>query len=109
VVLFFEKGVSTKKVWFYQLNPGRNLGKINPLNDADLAEFVQLQKMKTDSANSWMIDVVDLNQDTWELTVRNPNAEGPAELGTPTEIVAELEALDQEAAALVTKLKGLLK
>jgi type I restriction enzyme M protein len=56
-----------------------------------------------------MIDVVDLNQDTWELTVRNPNAEGPAELGTPTEIVAELEALDQEAAALVTKLKGLLK
>jgi type I restriction enzyme M protein len=61
--------------------------------------------MKTDSANSWMIDVVDLNQDTWELTVRNPNAEGPAELGTPTEIVAELEALDQQSAALVAKLK----
>ena len=36
VVLFFEKGAPTRKVWFYQLDPGRNLGKTNPLNDADL-------------------------------------------------------------------------
>ena len=31
VVLFFEKGAPTKKVWFYQLNLNRNLGKTNPL------------------------------------------------------------------------------
>ena len=37
VVLFFEKGAPTRKVWFYQLDPGRNLGKTNPLNDDDLA------------------------------------------------------------------------
>ena len=41
VVLFFEKGAPTRKVWYYQLDPGRNLGKTNPLNDADLAEFVE--------------------------------------------------------------------
>jgi len=44
VVLFFEKGAPTRKVWYYQLDPGRNMGKTNPLNDADLAEFVELQK-----------------------------------------------------------------
>lgn len=44
VVLFFEKGAPTRKVWFYQLDPGRNLGKTNPLNDADLAEFIELQR-----------------------------------------------------------------
>ena len=44
VVLFFEKGAPTRKVWFYQLDPGRNLGKTNPLNDPDLAEFVKVQK-----------------------------------------------------------------
>jgi type I restriction enzyme M protein len=43
VVLFFEKGTKTRKVWYYQLDPGRNLGKTNPLNDDDLAEFVKLQ------------------------------------------------------------------
>jgi type I restriction enzyme M protein len=36
VVLFFEKGAPTRKVWYYQLDPGRNMGKTNPLNDADL-------------------------------------------------------------------------
>ena len=44
VVLFFEKGAPTRKLWFYQLDPGRNLGKTNPLNDNDLTEFVELQQ-----------------------------------------------------------------
>jgi type I restriction enzyme M protein len=49
VVLFFEKGTKTPKVWFYWLDPStssghaRNLGKTHPLNDADLAEFIALQ------------------------------------------------------------------
>src|SRR6202051_38631 len=49
VVLFFEKGSNTRKVWFYQLDPGRTFGKTNPLNDEDLAEFVKLQKSFDDS------------------------------------------------------------
>ena len=44
VVLFFEKGTKTRRIWYYQLDPGRNLGKTNPLNDADLAEFVAFQR-----------------------------------------------------------------
>ena len=44
VVLFFEKGAPTRKVWYYQLDPGRNMGKTNPLNDDDLAEFVNCKR-----------------------------------------------------------------
>ena len=36
VVLFFEKGKPTNKVWYYQLNVGRNMGKTNPLNEKDV-------------------------------------------------------------------------
>jgi len=43
VVLFFEKGSKTRKVWFYQLDPGRNLGKTKALkegiNDGFLTPF----------------------------------------------------------------------
>ena len=56
VVLFFEKGTPTRKIWFYQLDPGRNLGKTNPLNDDDLTEFVKLQKTFADSPKSWTVD-----------------------------------------------------
>ena len=43
VVLFFEKGAPTRKIWFYKLDPGRNLGKTTALMDADFREFVRLQ------------------------------------------------------------------
>ena len=52
VVLFFEKGEPTKKTWFYQMNPGRNMGKTNPLNDKDMAEFIELQKTKPETEKS---------------------------------------------------------
>jgi type I restriction enzyme M protein len=57
VVLFFEKGKPTKNVWYYQLNLDRNLGKTNPLNENDLADFVALQKTFGESENSWTLDV----------------------------------------------------
>ena len=73
VVLFFEKGAPTRKVWYYQLDPGRNLGKTNPLNDADLAEFVGLQKTFADSPKSWSLDEAGIDQNTFDLSVKNPN------------------------------------
>src|SRR5260370_41653758 len=73
VVLFFEKGAPTRKTWFYQLDPGRNLGKTNPLNDDDLAEFVKLQKSCADSPKSWSVDAKTIDQTTFDLSVKNPN------------------------------------
>ena len=49
VVLFFNKGEKTDKIWYYQLDPGRNMGKTNPLNDKDLDEFKELQKTQEDT------------------------------------------------------------
>ena len=72
VVLFFEKGRPTKKIWYYQLEPGRNLGKTNPLNDDDLAEFVRLQATFADSPKSWTIDAATIDQTTLTI-VKNPN------------------------------------
>ena len=73
VVLFFDKGAPTRKIWYYQLDPGRNMGKTNPLNDADLAEFIKLQKTLADSPKSWSVDVKSIDQTTFDLSVKNPN------------------------------------
>ncbi len=105
VVLFFEKGKPTKKVWFYQLNLARNLGKSNPLNEDDLAEFVELQKTKTDGENSWSIDVKDIDQVTFDLSVNNPNKGGEVALREPKEILEEIGRLDQESEKILVLLK----
>ena len=109
VVLFFEKGRPTRKVWFYQLDPGRNLCKTNPLNDDDLAEFVKLHKTFADSPKSWSVDAKDIDPDTFDLSVKNPNGGETVTHRTPQEIMEEIAALDAESAEVLENIKGLLK
>ncbi len=108
VVLFFEKGAPTQKVWYYQLNPGRNLGKTNPLDEADLADFVSLQKTKVDSENSWSVNIADLDTATYDLSVKNPNKKDDTVLREPFEILDEIKKLDTESAEILSKIRGML-
>jgi type I restriction enzyme M protein len=101
VVLFFEKGIPTKRVWFYQLNLARNLGKTNPLNEVDLAEFVKLQMTQPDSDNSWSIDIKDINRTTFDLSVKNPNKNNEAILREPRDIFEQIRKLDQESSGIL--------
>lgn len=108
VVLFFEKGTATKKIWYYSLNLDRNLGKTNALSENDLADFVKLQKTKADSENSWTVKLVDVNADTYDLGVKNPNKKEEAALRQPQEILEEIKALDDECADILNEIKELL-
>ncbi len=108
VVLFFEKGKPTRKTWYYQLDPGRNLGKTNPLNDDDLAEFVKLQKTLADSPKSWSVDVKSIDQKTFDLSVKNPDGGEKVSHRNPQEILKEIALLDAESAKALGKIKSFL-
>ncbi|MBT3935150.1 MAG: N-6 DNA methylase, partial [Bacteroidetes bacterium] len=108
VVLFFNKGEPTKKIWYYQLNPGRNMGKTNPLNDKDLSEFIALQKTKSESERSWTINIADVDEDTFDLSVKNPNTPEEAPLRSPQEILTEMETLDNETKEILRSIKELI-
>jgi type I restriction enzyme M protein len=108
VVLFFEKGSPTRKIWFYQLNLDRNLGKTNPLNENDLAEFVNLQKKKEKSENSWAVDIGDIDKTTFDLSVKNPNKKDETVLRSPVEILEEMKALDKDTADILKTIRGLV-
>lgn len=108
VVLFFEKGRATENVWYYQLNVGRNMGKTNPLNEQDLAEFVHMASAQTLGENSWLVDIKDINKDTYDLTVSNPNKVEEVDNRTPQQIFAEIEELDKKAAEALQAIKELL-
>ena len=108
VVLFFEKGAPTRKTWYYQLDPGRSLGKTNPLNDADLSEFVELQKNFADSAKSWTVDAASVDQTTFDLSVKSPNGGEVAAQRSPRAILDEIAALDAESAKVLEKIRTLV-
>ena len=108
VVLFFEKGLPTRNIWYYQLDPGRNMGKTNPLNDNDLAEFVELQKIKGDSDKSWSISIDDVDHTTFDISTKNPNNGGEVVHRTPEDIMDEIAALDVESSEVLLAIRELL-
>ena len=122
VVLFFEKGSSTKKVWFYQLNLDRNLGKTNALNEKDLQEFIEFQKTKKESENSWSIDIShwltqqsskshkspETQNPTFDLSAKNPNKKEEVALRQPQDILEEMKALDEESANILNSILELI-
>jgi type I restriction enzyme M protein len=108
VVLFFEKGAPTREIWFYKLDPGRNMGKTNPLNDDDLKDLVELQATFEDSDNSWTIEAKSINKATYDLSVKNPNKAEETELRDPKDIIAEMVALDTESAEILAGIGKML-
>jgi type I restriction enzyme M protein len=108
VVLFFKKGEPTKKIWYYQLTPGRNMGKTNPFNEKDLEEFIDFQKTFKDSDLSWSVEVSTINDKAGDLSVKNPNRNDDVIHRSPADIIAEIEALDSANQEILNRIKAQL-
>ncbi|MDC6466989.1 N-6 DNA methylase [Methylophilaceae bacterium] len=108
IVLFFTKGKPTKNIWFYQLSLNRNLGKTNPLNNDDLSDFSECYKTKSNSENSWVVSINDINKETWDLTPNNPNRKVESDERTPKEILQQIQELDNQASNALNAIKNLL-
>lgn len=108
VVLFFEKGAPTRDIWFYQLDPGRSLGKTTALTDADFEEFVRLQAKRADSDKSWTVKASDVDATTFDMSVKNPNRKDEVTYRDPADIIDEMMALDAESADILQQIRGML-
>lgn len=106
VVLFFTKGEPTQKIWYYQLD--KHFTKTAALTEADLEDFLALQKTKADSENSWSIDVSSLGEDC-NLSVKNPHKVEEVDERTPTEIAESIFALNSENQTLIDEIMEMMK
>ena len=90
----------------------KSVGESANLDEAslsvDLAEFVALQKTFAESAKSWMVDAGSVDQVTFDLSVKNPNATEAAAHRSPLEILDEIVALDAESADVLARIRALV-
>ncbi|ARO31296.1 type I restriction-modification system subunit HsdM [Rhizobium sp. NXC14] len=108
VVLFFDKGAPTRETWYYQLDPGRSLGKTTALTDADFEEFVRLQATRHVFEKSWIVKVGDIHPVSFDMSVKNPNREETVAYRDPKDIIEEMIALDAESAEILQTIRGML-
>jgi type I restriction enzyme M protein len=108
VVLFFQKGEPTKKIWYYQLDAGRNMGKTNPLNDMDMDEFIAIHKEKSNTGKSWIFNVNEIDETSFDLAPKNPNKPEEEALRSPELILEEMQTLDEETSSILENIKELI-
>ena len=59
-------------------------------------------------SNLGLVDVSDIDQSTWDLSVKNPNKNDEVILREPSVIIEEIMALDKESEAILGSIRELL-
>ncbi len=70
-----------------------------------MQEFVTLEKTKAKSENSWTIDIKDIDQKAFDLSVKNPNKKDETKLRSPKEILEEMKMIDIENKKMLERFK----
>ena len=73
-----------------------------------LGAQTDLEKTFADSENSWTVNMKDIDQSTFDLSVKNPNKKEEAALRSPKEILEEIKALDEESAEILNSILELI-
>jgi type I restriction enzyme M protein len=84
------------------------MGKTNPINDKDMANFIAFAKKKPETEHSWNLKVADIDDTTFDLSVKNPNTPEEAPLRKPEVILTEMEMLDTETNTILKSIKELI-
>lgn len=75
-LLFFEKGIPTKKIWYYQIETPQGIKKFsqtNPLKDSHLDDVRNRFMSKSLGPNSWFVTIEELEENNYNLDIKNPN------------------------------------
>ena len=73
-----------------------------------MEDFIELQKTFAESENSWTVNVKDIDQSTFDLSVKNPNKKEEAALRQPQDILKQMKALDEESAEILNSILKLI-
>ena len=109
VVLFFEKGAPTRKVWYLPARPRPQPRQDQP---AQRRRPCRVRRVAEDASptrpKSWTVDAKSIDTATFDLSVKNPNGGEAMVHRSPEEIMDEIAALDAESAAVLERIRGLL-
>ena len=106
-LLFFTKGQSTERVWYYDLSDVK-VAKRNPLTLAHFDEYFRLLPEREESEHSWSVEIEEIRAKNYDLKAVNPNRRVETDTRTPIELIAEIEAKAREVDEAVASLKRML-
>lgn len=110
-LLFFEKGLPTKEIWYYELIPpnGKNYTKNNPIKDEHLEDAHKKWQKREISENSWIVKVEEIINRDYDLSAKNPNKAKGVVYPKPEELIQGVLKKEKEIAKITEQVIDLLK
>ena len=105
-LLFFTKGNSTEKIWYYDLSDIK-VGKKTPFTIDKFDEFFRLLPDKVDSERSWTVTRKEIEENGYDLKAVNPNAKADEDTRTTEELLDIIESKGCEVAEALAKLRSI--
>jgi type I restriction enzyme M protein len=113
-LLFFEKGGSTKEVWFYQIpapEGRRGYSKTKPMPYEAFADCAswwggRTRTGRTENTRAWRVPVADIKASDYNLDLINPNPDDDLAHRPPQELIKELIATKQQILDLLSSLES---
>lgn len=115
-LLFFTKGSSTERVWYYDMTlkddfTPRKVNKGNPLTLDAFNDFFDRLSLPPDdpgrvSERSWYVTIDDIRVKNYDLKATNENAPDFSDKRTPAELIRIIEEAQTEIAAGLEALKA---
>jgi len=109
-LLFFEKGLPTKEIWYYELTPpnGKNYSRKNIIQDEHLEDAYKKWLKREISENSWIVKAEDIIKNEYDLSAKNPTKSTNIMFRNPSVIVREITEKECDITNLLNNIKSQL-
>ncbi|MBI3249673.1 MAG: N-6 DNA methylase [Deltaproteobacteria bacterium] len=104
-MVFFTKGQTTEKIWYYDLSDIK-VGKKSPLTRNHFDEFFRLLPTRAGSDHSWTVTRQEIEAKSYDLKAVNPHAKNDEDTRTPEELLDAIEAKGREVAEALAVLRA---
>jgi type I restriction enzyme M protein len=115
-LLFFEHGVSTNSIWYYEVLPPQDRKKYSKTRPIQNEEFDELRlwwNNRKENSNAWKVnskDVIEFNEAgqviSVNLDIKNPSRTGEVESRTTTEIINSILVNEKKVFDLIKEIES---
>lgn len=112
-LLFFSKGLSTKEIWFYELNLPEGQKAYSKTKPIQLEEFSEVKKWwnnRSEGEFSWKVGIDEIIARNYDLDIKNPSSTFKSEnYYTSKELIDELESSIAYSDKIILELKKFIR
>ncbi len=107
-LVFFEKGNSTKEVWYYQLPLPEGMKQYTKNRGITHDEFDIVRKWwkkRTETDNAWRVSINEIEDRGYNLDLKNPNGNSKVNHKNPKEVLQNILEAEREITRLLGEIK----